>query len=96
MPNFATVSSIVHVILGKKIKGWCTENKETNSVKLKKASWHWPNWNLVNVDDIVYFFDDVFLIHRFKELAAKSKDDLVALGFPQFTIEDFHDTVSNL
>ncbi len=43
MPNFATVSSIVHVILGKKRKGWCTENKETNSVKLKKASWHWPN-----------------------------------------------------
>lgn len=30
----------------------------------------------------------------FKELALKSKDKLVALGFPQFTLEDFHDTVS--
>ncbi|XP_035233277.1 ubiquitin thioesterase OTUB1-like isoform X2 [Stegodyphus dumicola] len=29
---------------------------------------------------------------RFKEIAAKTKDDLVSLGFPQFTIEDFHDT----
>jgi ubiquitin thioesterase protein OTUB1 len=27
-------------------------------------------------------------------LAAKSKENLVALGFPQFTVEDFHDTVS--
>ena len=30
---------------------------------------------------------------RFKDIAQRSKDDLVALGFPQFTIEDFHDTV---
>ncbi|XP_069677985.1 ubiquitin thioesterase otubain-like isoform X3 [Periplaneta americana] len=29
---------------------------------------------------------------RFRDLAAKSKDNLVALGFPQFTVEDFHDT----
>ncbi|KAK6180862.1 hypothetical protein SNE40_008838 [Patella caerulea] len=29
---------------------------------------------------------------RFKEIASKSKDELVALGFPQFTIEDFHET----
>ncbi|XP_054714196.1 ubiquitin thioesterase OTUB1-like [Uloborus diversus] len=29
---------------------------------------------------------------RFKEVAAKTKDDLVSLGFPKFTIEDFHDT----
>ncbi|KAG8183738.1 hypothetical protein JTE90_029320 [Oedothorax gibbosus] len=29
---------------------------------------------------------------RFLEIASKTKDDLVALGFPQFTIEDFHDT----
>ncbi|GIY06685.1 ubiquitin thioesterase OTUB1 [Caerostris extrusa] len=29
---------------------------------------------------------------RFKEIASKTKDDLVALGFSQFTIEDFHDT----
>jgi hypothetical protein len=27
-------------------------------------------------------------------LAAKSKENLVALGFPQFTVEDFHDIVS--
>jgi len=27
-------------------------------------------------------------------LASKSKENLVALGFPQFTVEDFHDTVS--
>ncbi|XP_013772029.1 ubiquitin thioesterase OTUB1-like [Limulus polyphemus] len=29
---------------------------------------------------------------RFKTVAARSKPDLIALGFPQFTIEDFHDT----
>ncbi|XP_012288736.1 ubiquitin thioesterase otubain-like [Orussus abietinus] len=29
---------------------------------------------------------------KFRELALKSKDNLVALGFPQFTVEDFHDT----
>lgn len=29
---------------------------------------------------------------KFKELALKSKDNLVALGFPQFTVGDFHDT----
>lgn len=29
----------------------------------------------------------------FRELAEKSKDRLIKLGFPQFTLEDFHDTV---
>ncbi|KAK0176984.1 hypothetical protein PV328_001080 [Microctonus aethiopoides] len=29
---------------------------------------------------------------KFRELAAQSKNNLVALGFPQFTVEDFHDT----
>lgn len=29
---------------------------------------------------------------RFKEIATKSKEELVALGFPQFTIDDFHET----
>lgn len=29
----------------------------------------------------------------FRELAANSKADLVAIGFPLFTVEDFHDTV---
>lgn len=28
--------------------------------------------------------------NRFRPLAEKSKDELVTLGFPQFTIEDFH------
>lgn len=32
---------------------------------------------------------------KFKDLAQKSKDSLVALGFPIFTVEDFHDTVSS-
>ena len=31
---------------------------------------------------------------KFRELARKSKDNLVELGFPQFTVEDFHDTVN--
>lgn len=30
----------------------------------------------------------------FRELAEKSKDRLIKLGFPQFTLEDFHDTVT--
>lgn len=29
----------------------------------------------------------------FRDLAEKSKDRLIKLGFPQFTLEDFHDTV---
>uniref|UniRef100_S4RNK6 Ubiquitin thioesterase n=1 Tax=Petromyzon marinus TaxID=7757 RepID=S4RNK6_PETMA len=32
------------------------------------------------------------LQNRFKTVAAKSKDELVSLGFPEFTIEDFHST----
>ena len=35
----------------------------------------------------------VLFSFRFKEVASKSKDDLVTLGFPEFTIEDFHETV---
>jgi hypothetical protein len=38
-------------------------------------------------------FCHIFFI-RFRDLAAKSKDNLVELGFPQFTVEDFHDIVS--
>jgi ubiquitin thioesterase protein OTUB1 len=30
---------------------------------------------------------------KFSELAHQSKDKLIKLGFPSFTIEDFHDTV---
>lgn len=30
---------------------------------------------------------------QFKELARSSKEKLIKLGFPQFTLEDFHDTV---
>ncbi|CAL1526878.1 unnamed protein product [Lymnaea stagnalis] len=29
---------------------------------------------------------------RFLEICEKSKDELIALGFPQFTLEDFYDT----
>lgn len=32
----------------------------------------------------------------FKALAEQSKDKLIKLGFPQFTLEDFHDTVCKL
>lgn len=32
---------------------------------------------------------------RFYEVASKSKDNLVTLGFQKFAVEDFHDTVSN-
>lgn len=30
----------------------------------------------------------------FRQLSEESKDRLIQLGFPQFTLEDFHDTVS--
>jgi hypothetical protein len=30
---------------------------------------------------------------RFRNFASKSKDELITLGFPAFTVEDFHDTV---
>ena len=33
------------------------------------------------------------LFFRFRNFAAKSKDELITLGFPAFTVEDFHDTV---
>jgi len=32
---------------------------------------------------------------RFKDIAARSKEMLLSLGFPQFTLEDFHDVVRN-
>jgi len=32
---------------------------------------------------------------RFRSLIEASKADLISLGFPQFTIEDFHDVVSS-
>ena len=35
------------------------------------------------------------IFFRFYTYASKSKDNLVSLGFPSFTIEDFHDTVSS-
>lgn len=38
----------------------------------------------------------MYYIHfRFQDIANKSKDELINLGFPQFTIEDFHETVSH-
>ena len=36
----------------------------------------------------------IYHLRRFKSYATKTKDELVALGFPSFTIEDFHDVVS--
>ncbi|XP_040399738.1 ubiquitin thioesterase OTUB1-like, partial [Cygnus olor] len=35
-------------------------------------------------------------LQRFKEISARSKDELVAQGFTEFTIEDFHNTVGEL
>ncbi|CAB4039536.1 ubiquitin thioesterase OTUB1-like, partial [Paramuricea clavata] len=32
----------------------------------------------------------------FRNFAANSKDELVLLGFPAFTVEDFHDTFMEL
>ena len=37
-----------------------------------------------------------YLYYRFKTLASQSKDELVSLGFPSFTIEDFHQVVSSI
>ncbi|KAH9512498.1 OTU domain, ubiquitin aldehyde binding [Bulinus truncatus] len=37
-------------------------------------------------------FKDPTDYQRFLELVERSKDELVALGFPQFTLEDFYDT----
>lgn len=31
---------------------------------------------------------------QFRQLAEKSKDKLISLGFPKFTLEDFHETVN--
>lgn len=36
------------------------------------------------------------LSHSFKEISARSKDELVAQGFTEFTIEDFHNTVGDI
>ncbi|XP_022655073.1 ubiquitin thioesterase OTUB1-like [Varroa jacobsoni] len=35
---------------------------------------------------------DIDELRRFKDLLGKSKEELKALGFPDFTIDDFHDT----
>lgn len=35
------------------------------------------------------------LFFRFKDTAQKTRDDLVKLGFPEFTIDDFHENVRN-
>ncbi|XP_030330361.1 ubiquitin thioesterase OTUB1, partial [Strigops habroptila] len=34
-------------------------------------------------------------LQRFKEVSARSKEELVAQGFTEFTIEDFHNTVGH-
>lgn len=38
--------------------------------------------------------EDKGRFNLFFELAERSKEGLVSLGFPQFTVEDFYDTVS--
>lgn len=38
--------------------------------------------------------DDSKESQQFKAVSAKSKEDLVSQGFTEFTIEDFHNTVS--
>ncbi|XP_030075729.1 ubiquitin thioesterase OTUB1 [Microcaecilia unicolor] len=40
--------------------------------------------------------DDSKELQRFKEISAKSKEDLVTQGFTEFTIEDFHNTFMDL
>ena len=42
---------------------------------------------------IMLFFT---ILSRFFETAQKSKDELIGLGYPKFTLEDFHDTVSTV
>jgi len=36
--------------------------------------------------------NDAEALKQFKTVVSGSKDDLIALGFPKFTLEDFHDT----
>ncbi|XP_028395919.1 ubiquitin thioesterase OTUB1-like [Dendronephthya gigantea] len=43
-----------------------------------------------------YLLGDRIEYDRFRNFAANSKDELVALGFPSFTVEDFHDTFMEL
>ncbi|XP_052827653.1 ubiquitin thioesterase OTUB1 isoform X2 [Octopus bimaculoides] len=40
--------------------------------------------------------DDKSDLPRFKEVIHQSKEDMVNLGFPQFTLEDFYDTFVNV
>ncbi|XP_071657612.1 ubiquitin thioesterase OTUB1 isoform X2 [Patagioenas fasciata] len=40
--------------------------------------------------------DDAQELQRFKEVSARSKEELVAQGFTEFTIEDFHNTLMEL
>lgn len=41
-----------------------------------------------------YLLTDKKEYEKFHNIAKNSKDVLVALGFPQFTVEDFYETVS--
>lgn len=41
-----------------------------------------------------YLLTDKKEFDKFYEIAKNSKEILVALGFPQFTVEDFYETVS--
>lgn len=49
---------------------------------------------LMNYENNMHISIQEFFGYRFRSFAANSKDELVNLGFPSFTVEDFHDTVS--
>lgn len=40
-----------------------------------------------------YIINDCDLIFRFRDVVNKQKDGLLAMGYPSFTLEDFHDSV---
>ena len=41
-----------------------------------------------------WIFPSFDILHRFQDTAQKTRDELVKLGFPEFTIDDFHENVS--
>ena len=41
-----------------------------------------------------WIFPSFHILHRFQDTAQKTRDELVKLGFPEFTIDDFHENVS--
>ena len=54
----------------------------------------WWSMMIDDDDDQWWLIVMMMILCRFHALIEASKQDLIALGFPQFTIEDFHDVVS--